>query len=77
LPKPDFDSARSRRARFIDQAAWRARSAGANILPGVRANAGLDLGATRDLSTLVIVWQDGDGVFHAKPYCWLPGDLQE
>jgi len=39
--------------------------------------AGLDLGATRDLSTQVVVWEDGDGVFHEKPYCWLPGDVKE
>ena len=38
--------------------------------------AGLDLGATRDLSTQVVVWEDGDGVFHEKPYCWLPGDVK-
>jgi hypothetical protein len=25
----------------------------------------------------VIVWQGGDGVFHVKPYCWLPGDPKE
>jgi phage terminase large subunit-like protein len=25
----------------------------------------------------VIVWQDGSGTFHVKPYCWLPGNLQE
>jgi hypothetical protein len=37
---------------------------------------GLDLGATRDLSTLVVVWENGDGVFHEKPYCWLPGDVK-
>jgi phage terminase large subunit-like protein len=33
--------------------------------------------ATRDLSALVIVWQDGTGAFHVKPYCWLPGDMKE
>jgi phage terminase large subunit-like protein len=41
------------------------------------SNAGLDLGATRDLSALVIVYPDGAGVFHVKPFCWLPGDLRE
>jgi phage terminase large subunit-like protein len=37
--------------------------------------AGLDLGATRDLSALVIVWQDVAGTREA--YCWLPNNLQE
>ena len=64
-------------ARFMDQAAWRACSGGPNIPAGARVYAGLDLGATRDLSALVLVWQDGDGVFHVKPYCWIPGDLKE
>jgi phage terminase large subunit-like protein len=64
-------------ARFIDQAAWRACSGEPNIPVGARVYAGLDLGATRDLSALVIVWQDGTGTFHAKPYCWLPGNLEE
>src|SRR5215468_4331481 len=45
--------------------------------PSARVFAGLDLGATRDLSALVIVYEDGAGVFHVKPYCWLPGDQQE
>jgi phage terminase large subunit-like protein len=64
-------------ARFIDAAAWRACSGEPDIPVGARVYAGLDLGATRDLSALVIVWEDGAGVFHVKPYCWLPGDLQE
>ena len=64
-------------ARFMDQAAWRACSGDPEIPVGARVYAGLDLGATRDLSALVIVWQDGDGVFHVKPYCWIPGDLKE
>jgi hypothetical protein len=44
-----------------------------NIPVGASVDAGLDLGATRDRSDLVIVRQDGAGVFHVKPYCWLPG----
>jgi len=64
-------------ARFMDQAAWRACAGEPEIPVGARVYAGLDLGATRDLSALVIVWQDGTGTFHVKPYCWLPGDLKE
>ena len=64
-------------ARFMDQAAWRACSGEPNIPAGARVFAGLDLGATRDLSALVIVWEDGTGTFHVKTFCWLPGDLKE
>jgi phage terminase large subunit-like protein len=64
-------------ARFMDQAAWRSCSSEPEIPVGARVNAGLDLGATRDLSVLVVVWEDAGGVFHVKPYCWLPGDLKE
>jgi phage terminase large subunit-like protein len=64
-------------ARFIDAAAWRACAGEPEIPVGARVYAGLDLGATRDLSALVVVWEDGTGTFHVKPYCWLPGDLKE
>ena len=64
-------------ARFLDAAAWRACSREPVIPQGARVYAGLDLGATRDLTALVIVWQDSEGVFHVRPYCWLPGNLQE
>ena len=62
-------------ARFLDAAAWRACSREPVIPQGARVYAGLDLGATRDLTALVIVWQDGEGVFHVRPYCWLPGQF--
>ena len=64
-------------ARFLDAAAWRACSREPVIPQGARVYAGLDLGATRDLTALVIVLQDAEEVFHVKPYCWLPGDLYE
>jgi hypothetical protein len=70
LPKPV-----AAEARFIDQAAWGAWSDEPNIPVGARVYAGLNLGATRGLSALVIVWQDVS-TFHVKPYCWLPG-MQE
>jgi len=64
-------------ARFMDSAAWRACSGEPDIPVGARVYAGLDLGATRDLSALAVVYQDAAGVFHTKLYCWLPGNLQE
>lgn len=36
--------------------------------------AGLDLGATRDLTALVLVFADDDGGFDVVPFFWLPGD---
>jgi phage terminase large subunit-like protein len=64
-------------ARFLDAAAWRACAHEPVIPQGARVYAGLDLGATRDLTALVIVWQDSEGVFHVRPYCWLPGNLED
>jgi phage terminase large subunit-like protein len=67
----------STEARFMDPAAWKACSAPAVIPEGVKVYAGLDLGATRDLSALVIAYQDIDGIFHVRPYIWIPGDVRE
>lgn len=64
-------------SRFMDAALWRECSGAPHIPVGVRVYAGLDLGATRDLSALVIAYQDGAGVFHVRSYCWLPGDPSE
>jgi phage terminase large subunit-like protein len=56
---------------------WKEGSGPAEIPLGARVFAGLDLGATRDLSALVIVYQEDEGVFHVRPYCWIPGNLRE
>jgi phage terminase large subunit-like protein len=65
-------------ARFLTASTWRECGAEVNIPPGARVYGGLDLGATRDLSALVIVWCDPlTGVFHIKPTLWVPGDLKE
>jgi phage terminase large subunit-like protein len=63
--------------RFLTNMVWRTCGEEANIPQGARVYAGLDLGATRDLSALVIVWGDPTGVFHVQPYCWVPGNLKE
>ena len=47
-------------------------------LKGRPCYAGLDLGATRDMTALVLVFADDDGGFDVLPFCWLPGEtLQE
>jgi phage terminase large subunit-like protein len=64
-------------ARFLEPKLWRLCGGDVAIPEGARVYAGLDLGATRDLSALVLVWRDSNDVFHVKPYCWLPGDPAE
>ena len=64
-------------ARFLEPKLWRLCGEKAEIPEGARVYAGLDLGATRDLSALVLVWRDPNDVFHVKPFCWLPGDAAE
>ena len=64
-------------ARFMEPRIWKLCGAKPEIPEGARVYAGLDLGATRDMSALVIVFEDKTGVFHVKPYCWLPGNPQE
>jgi phage terminase large subunit-like protein len=63
-------------ARFIERNAW-IECGGAAVIPrGARCYAAVDLGATRDMSALVLIHQDADGVFHVQPHYWLPGNVQ-
>jgi phage terminase large subunit-like protein len=65
---------------FIDAAVWKAcEIPGENItLVGRLCYAALDLGATRDMTALVLVFDDGIGGFDVLPFVWLPGEtLQE
>ena len=64
-------------ARFIERTAWDACNGAAEIPAGARVYAGLDLGATRDPSALVLIREDGAGVFHVKPYYWVPGNIAD
>lgn len=64
-------------SKFMNRAAWRACGVAPKIPEGARVFAGLDLGATRDLSALVIVWGDEEGAYHVVPYCWIPGELEQ
>jgi phage terminase large subunit-like protein len=63
-------------ARFINRSDWMLNNGVAYIPNGSRVYAALDLGATRDLSALVILYQDKD-IFHVQPYFWVPGNIRE
>jgi phage terminase large subunit-like protein len=68
-------------APFLNMVLWKAN--GGNVydirnLEGRPCYAGLDLGATKDMTALVLVFADADGGFDVIPFCWLPGEtLQE
>jgi phage terminase large subunit-like protein len=62
--------------RFIERSEWSACAGEAKIPDKARCHAALDLGATRDHSALVLIHEDAQGVFHVKPFYWLPGDVR-
>jgi phage terminase large subunit-like protein len=66
-------------AQFLNAAAWKAcgDSPQLETLKGRPCFAGLDLGATRDMTALVLVFAGEAGEFDIVPFCWLPGDLRE
>lgn len=64
-------------APFLNMMLWEANSANEydiRDLQGRECYAGLDLGATKDMTALVLVFADGDGGFDVIPFCWLPGE---
>jgi phage terminase large subunit-like protein len=68
-------------AQFIDARSWSLCGEVELILSGLKGlpcYAGLDLGATKDMTALVLVFAGDDGEYVALPFCWLPGEtLQE
>jgi phage terminase large subunit-like protein len=62
---------------FIAPSLWKACTGPPVQLKGRRCWGGLDLGATRDLTALVLVFADDTGGFDTLCRIWLPGDLQE
>jgi phage terminase large subunit-like protein len=64
-------------APFLNMTLWEANSANEydiRDLKGRPCYAGLDLGATKDMTALVLVFADGAGAFDVLPFCWLPGE---
>lgn len=62
--------------RFIRSAEWDACGEPVDLLAlkGRRCFGGLDLGSTRDLSCLTLVFPNDDGVFDVLPFFFVPGD---
>ncbi|WP_027142723.1 terminase TerL endonuclease subunit [Mesorhizobium sp. WSM3626] len=62
--------------RFIRAAEWKACGGKVDVagLAGRRCYGGLDLGSTRDLSCLTLVFPDDEGGFDVLPFFWCPGD---
>lgn len=67
----------SAEVRFFDRSTWLGCDGEPVIPDGAKVFGALDLGATRDLSALVLIHQDVEGVFHVQPHIWLPGDVRE
>jgi phage terminase large subunit-like protein len=65
-------------SQFLSMATWKACGdesvTAATLLRGRPCFAGLDLGATKDMTALVLVFADNDGGFDVLPFCWLPGE---
>jgi phage terminase large subunit-like protein len=64
-------------APFLNMMLWEANSANEydiRDLKGRECYAGLDLGATKDMTALTLVFADGTGAFDVVPFCWLPGE---
>ena len=63
--------------QFIDARSWSACGEPVddiNKLKGRPCFAGLDLGNTRDMTALVLVFADDDGGYDVLTHAWLPGE---
>jgi phage terminase large subunit-like protein len=63
--------------RFVEMRVWKQCGEQPLIPQGAPVYAGLDLGGTRDLTALVLVFIDANGVAHVVPHCWIPGNLRD
>jgi phage terminase large subunit-like protein len=63
-------------AQFIDMATWKTCSQPVDLsrLEGRPCFAALDLGATKDMTALVLVFPADDGTLDVLPFCFLPGE---
>lgn len=63
-------------SRWLDMNRWDACDAPVNLaaLHGRECKGGLDLSTTTDLTALVLVFRDDDGVYDLLPYFWCPAE---
>jgi len=61
-------------AQFITAATWQACGDEVSVQKGRPCFAGLDSGATRDMTALVLVFEDEDRAYDVLPFSWLPGE---
>jgi phage terminase large subunit-like protein len=66
----------SAHSKLIDPPVWKKCGGQPKIPDGAKVYAAVDLGSTKDMTALVIIFQDLEGVFHVRPWFWLAGDLQ-
>lgn len=57
---------------FVSQDVWKSCGGEASDLEGMEVYAGLDLSARTDLTALVLVGVDDDGVKHTRSFFWVP-----
>jgi phage terminase large subunit-like protein len=62
---------------FLKQSTWKACGGVPKLPRHSKVYAALDLGATRDMSALVLICQDMEGIFHVQPHFWIPGKIKE
>lgn len=63
-------------AHFITPSMWKAcgGTPDLDVFQHAEIFAGLDLSKKNDLTALVLVAVDEEGIFHARPFFWTPGD---
>lgn len=57
---------------FVSPDVWKSCAAGVGNFADTPVYAGLDLSARTDLTALVLIGQDDDGVWHVQPHFWTP-----
>jgi phage terminase large subunit-like protein len=62
-------------AKFVELVKWRLCNGQPEIPDGAKVFGAVDLGATRDMSALTLVWPDQDDVYHVQMHYWLPGRI--
>ena len=57
---------------FMSRLAWESCGKPAEYLDGMEVYGGLDLSARTDLTALVLIGKDSEGVWHIQPHFWTP-----